>query len=40
MFRFFTDDKDENILVTRPGHAVLTCEKAEVFEVRLADGEP
>ena len=40
MFRFFTDDKDENIPVTRPGHAGLTCEKAEVSPVRLADGEP
>ena len=39
MFRFFTDDKDENIPVTRPSHAGLTCEKAEVSPVRLADGE-
>jgi len=35
----FSDDKDENIAVTRPSHADLTCEEAEVSPVRSAYGE-
>lgn len=35
----FAEDKDGSIAVTRPGYADLTCEKTEVYPVRLTDGE-